>query len=235
MANNEKNDLPVISTTKRNDFVEIKFTGYSNGNIFDSNIEEDLKKINPDAKIKELITIIGQGMVIQGFDKALEDKEVGKEYVIEIPSKEGFGERKRELIKTIPLKVFTAKEVMPKPGMVLALDENLVKIVAVSGARVVADFNNPLSGKDLSYKFTIVRILEDEKEKIKNLFGLVFGFAPDFEITDKVVVSGQPFLESFVKAFKDKFKELIGKDLEFRLKEPEKEKREEENKPEEKQ
>lgn len=226
-----------MANTKKGDFVEIKFTGYSNGEIFDSNIEEDLKKINSEAKVKPLITVIGEKMVVLGLDKALEDKEVGKEYVIEFPPSEGFGERRRELMKIIPLKVFTAKEVMPKPGMVLALDDNLVKIVAVSGARVIADFNNPLAGKDLSYKFTIARILDNEKEKIRNLFELVFRFVPDFEITDKVVVSGQPFLESFVKAFKEKFKELIGKDLEFKLKEPEKEKKEnlkEEKKPEEK-
>ena len=31
--------------TKKHDFVEIKFTGKANNEIFDSNIEEDLKKI----------------------------------------------------------------------------------------------------------------------------------------------------------------------------------------------
>jgi len=33
----------VVETAKKNDFVELKYTGYANGIIFDSNIEEDLK------------------------------------------------------------------------------------------------------------------------------------------------------------------------------------------------
>ena len=39
-----------MDTIKKSDFVEIKYTGYSQGKEFDSNIEEDLKKINPKAK-----------------------------------------------------------------------------------------------------------------------------------------------------------------------------------------
>ena len=35
-----------METTKSKEFVELKYTGYANNEIFDSNIEEDLKKIN---------------------------------------------------------------------------------------------------------------------------------------------------------------------------------------------
>lgn len=211
-----------MEIAKKKDFVEIKYTGYSNGVIFDSNIEEDLKKINPQANAKETVVVVGQGMVVPGFDKALEGKEIGKEYEVTVPFKEGFGDRKRELIKTIPLKIFREKQVEPYPGMVLAMDESLAKVVAVSGARVITDFNNPLAGKDLVYKFKIVRRVDDEKDKAKTLFEFVFRFVPEFEVKDKIVVSGPAFLGAYVKAFNDKFKELIGKEVEFKLKEPEK-------------
>jgi len=72
---------------KKKDFVEIKFTGYSNGNVFDSNIEEDLKKIDSKAKPKETIVIVGEGMVVNGLDNALEGKEIGKDYEINVPAK----------------------------------------------------------------------------------------------------------------------------------------------------
>jgi len=223
MEKTKKNDLPVSSMTKRNDFVEIKFTGYSNGNVFDSNIEEDLKKINPEAKAKEFIVIIGQGMIVPGLDKALEDKEVGKEYNVDISAKDGFGERRKELVKTIPLKIFREKNINPYPGMVLAMDESIARVITVSGARVMTDFNNPLAGKDIKYKFTIVRILVDEKEKVTNLFETIFRFVPEFEIKENVIVTGPQALENFVKAFKNNFMELIGKELEFKLKEEKKE------------
>jgi peptidylprolyl isomerase len=213
-----------MESAKKKDFVELKFTGYSNGNIFDSNIEEDLKKIDPDGKVKELVVVIGERMVVSGLDKALEEKEIGKEYEIKVPASEGFGERKRELVKTIPLKIFTEKQISPYPGMILAMDDNLARVITISGARVMTDFNNPLAGKDLAYKFRIVRKLTDEKEKAKILLSFMFKFVPEFEVSEKVLVKGPKILEKFVEAFREKFKDLIGKELAFEEKKPEGEK-----------
>lgn len=207
-----------MELTKKGDFVELRFTGYAQGRVFDSNIEEDLKKINSEAKPIKTIIVIGQKMVVSGLDRELEGKEIGKEYEITINAKEGFGERNRELIKTIPLKSFTEKNIFPQAGMILNLDDMLAKIITVSGARVVTDFNNPLAGKELKYIFKIVRKVDDEKEKIESLFGFFFRFLPEFEITEKnVKVKGPKPLEEIVKLFKDKFKELLSKDLEYEL------------------
>ena len=229
----KKNDLPVISTTKRNDFVELKFTGYANGNIFDSNVEEDLKKLNPNEKPKETIVVIGQGMVVEGLDKAIEGKEIGKEYEVKISAKEGFGERRRELVKTIPLKVFIEQKINPYPGLVLAMDQAIARIVAVSGARVVTDFNNPLAGKDLAYKFKIVRKVTDDNEKAKTLLLFMFKFVPEFEVGENVIVKGPKILEHYANAFNPKFKELMGKELKLEIVENKKEKAEEAEKTEE--
>lgn len=213
---------------KKDDFVEIRYTGYANGDIFDSNIEEDLKKLNPEEKPKKTIIVVGQGMLVKGLDKALEGKEIGKEYKIEIKSKDAFGPRKQNLVKTISAKVFAEKKMNPRPGMVFAMDNMLAKVIAVSGGRVITDFNNPLAGKDLIYKITIVKKIEDEKEKCKVLFEKFFRFVPEFEIKEKIVVKGAKGLEGFVNAFNDKFKELIGKELSFKEKEkPSEEKKEE--------
>jgi len=208
-------------TTKKKDFIEIKFTGCANSQIFDSNIEEDLKKINPDAKPEKTIIVIGEGMVVPGLDKALEDKELNKEYEVSFNHKEGFGPRRKELVRIISLKSFTEQKVNPHPGMVLALDNNLVKILAVSGARVTTDFNNPLAGKDLTYKFTIIRIVEDEKEKTETLIKSLFRFLPKYEIKEnKVIIKGPKGFEVFINAFKPKFKELLNKDLDLEEEKP---------------
>lgn len=202
--------------TQKKDFIEVKYTGFANGEIFDSNIPEDLKKLNPDAKVEKMIVVIGEGIVVPGFDKALENKEIGKEYEISLSAKEGFGERDRNLMRTIPLKSFHEQKVNPQAGMLLTLDQNLVKIVAVSGARVIADFNNPMAGKNLKYKFTITRKIEDEKEKSETLFKLFFRLVPEFELKENsVVVKGPKNFELFVNVYKEKFKELIGKELVF--------------------
>jgi len=218
----------MMEVAKKKDFVELKFTGYANGSIFDSNVDEDLKKMSPDAKPKETIVIVGESMLVPGFDKELEGKEIGKDYEIKVTAKEGFGERRRELIKTIPLKIFTDKKVNPYPGLVLAMDENLARVITISGARVVTDFNNPLAGKDLVYKFNIVRKITDDKEKARTFFVQTFRFIPDFEIKEnEVVVKGPKVLERFVDALKEKFKEFVGKELKFSLVEEKAEKKEE--------
>lgn len=208
-----------MEIVKKKDFVEIKFTGYSNGVMFDSNVEEDLKKIDPKGKVKQILVVVGESMIVPGFDKALEGKEIGKEYEITVSAKEGFGERKRELVKTIPLKIFTEKQISPYPGMILAMDNNLARVITISGARVMTDFNNPLAGKDLTYKFTITRKLSDDKEKAKALLEFMFKFAPEHEVGESVVIKGPEFMKKFVEALGPKFKELMGKELKFELKE----------------
>jgi len=212
-----------MEKTKENDFVEIEYTGYSDGKVFDSNIPEDLKKINPEAKVQKTEIIIGQNMVVPGLDKALPDKEVGKEYDVKVPSKDGFGPRNRDLIKTIPLSSFKKHNMNPQPGMVVFLDNNLAKILSVSGARVIADLNNPMAGKDLEYKFKIKRIITDTKEKTEAFFNGFFRHVPEFEVKDKVTVKGTKEMKALIDMFKPRFKELVGKDLDFKEEMPKKE------------
>ncbi len=218
MVKTKKKDLPVISedkTVKRNDFIELQFTGYANGEVFDSNVPEELKKINPEAKVQKTVIVIGEKMVVAGLDKDLEGKEIGKKYEVEIKKKDAFGDRKRELIRTIPLNAFKEKDAQPRVGMVLTFDNAMARIIAISGARVIADFNNPLSGKDLKYVYTIVRKVDDDKEKAEALFENYLRFVPEIEVKEKVIAKGPKELEPVIKQLNDKFKDLIGKELSF--------------------
>lgn len=202
-------------STAKGDFVELQFTGRINGAVFDSNVLEDLKQLDSKAEPRKLSVIVGQSMVIKGLDSALEGKEIGTSYNVHVPFKEGFGPRIPSLVKTIPLKVFTEQKVYPEAGMTFALDNTLVSIRAVSGARVIADFNNPLSGKDLDYTFTIVRKISELDEKARVFFEGFLRGVPEFEVTDKVIVKGPPQLEQIINIFKQKFKELVGTELVF--------------------
>ena len=214
--NKEKKDREIV---EKNDFVELKYTGYVQGKIFDSNIEEDLREITDKAKPVETVVVVGKGMLVPGLDKAIEGKEIGKTYEIDIPYKEAFGERKKELVKIISLSTFTDKNINPRPGMMLALDNALVKILSVSGARVTVDFNNPLAGKDLEYKFIIVRKVLEIDKKAKALFEVLFRFVPEFEVNDKIIIKGPKPFENIAKIYSKKFKEMVGKELGFELEE----------------
>ena len=203
--------------TKKGDFVELLYTGKTQDRIFDSNIPEYLKALDPKAEPQKTIVVIGEQMVIPGLDKVLEDKEIGQEYKVNVPYKEGFGPRKRELVKTIPLSVFREKNINPRPGEAFYLDNQIVKVITVSGARVITDFNNPLAGKDLEYKFTITRIVQDKKEQAESFFQNFFRTIPKFEISnDKVMVEAPKPAEKLIDLYKEKFKEMIGLDLDFK-------------------
>jgi FKBP-type peptidyl-prolyl cis-trans isomerase 2 len=202
----------------KKDFVEIEFTGkVKGGDIFDTNISEDAKKVDIKIDEKPLVVCVGQGMVIPGFDKSLEGKEINKLYSIEIAPEEAFGPRKRDLIQLIPLKVFREKNVNPVPGMTLALDNNLVKVVSVSGGRVLVDFNNPLAGKNLIYDFKIKRKVDDKKEQVNsivNTFLKDYNF--NFEIVDKTVIFKiEQVFEPLIKEINKKFKDIL--ELEFKI------------------
>lgn len=206
-----------MELTEKKEFIELVYTGKANGSVFDSNIPEDLKTLNPEAKPKKTILAIGEGMVVTGLDNALEGKEIGKEYSIKISSKDAFGERKRELVKTIPLKIFREQNVTPYPGASLLLDNNLVKIITVSGARVITDFNHPLASKEVEYKFTIIRKVIDEKEKVESLFDHFLRITPEMEINpEKIVIKGSKNLEHFFSVYKKRFQDILGKTLEFK-------------------
>lgn len=209
----------MAETTKKKDFVEIEFLGRNllTGEIFDTNVLDEAKKLNPNVSgVKPLVASIGQEMVVKGFDEALEGKEVGKKYNIKLTPEKAFGKRQSNLVRMVPLKFFLAQKVMPEPGMTLALDNNLVKIISVSGGRVMVDFNNPLAGKDIEYEFTIKKIMTDTREKAAALQRFMFGQEFEFDVDEKAkkLIFKDTKLINLLNVFKDRFKEMLGFDVE---------------------
>jgi len=203
-----------MEKTKKGDFIEIDYIGYANREIFDTNIKSEAEKINLGIEVKPLIVCIGQEMVVKGFDRQLEGKELGKKYKISINPEEGFGKRNPSLIKTIPLSAFKQQEMSPAPGMILNLDGMIAKILSVSGGRVITDFNNPLAGKDIEYEFTIKKIITDDKEKVDSLQDFFFKKRFKFKIEEKKIVF-ESEAEPFVKILGKRLKDIIGKEIEF--------------------
>lgn len=212
------------NAVKNGDFVELKYTGLVDGKVFDSNIEEDLKKLNDSAKPDKTIIIVGQSMVVHGLDKFLAGKELGKEYSVTLAPKDAFGSRRKEFVKTIPLKVFHSQKIEPRAGATFIFDNQLAKIIAVSGARVITDFNNPLAGKDVTYKFTIARLVQDLKEKTEAVCKLALRYVPEIEVeNNSVTVKGPAILENYIKMVQPKFKEFLGHEVAFKVVEDKKE------------
>jgi len=224
----------MADTIKKNDFIELDFTGrVKNSEIFDTNIKEEAKKIGLEIESRPLIICIGQNMILPAIDEFLDGKEIGK-YILELSPEKAFGPRNREYLKTMPVKIFHEKQILPKPGMVFQFDNLLGRISAVSGGRVIVDFNNPLAGKDIVYELNAKKKIQDTKEKAEVLINFYFKQKLDFEIVDKkLIIKAEKKFEQAIDYLNPKFKEILDLDLELKELEAKKEEIKEEIKPEE--
>ncbi len=198
----------------KNDFIEIEFTGKisDTNEVFDTNIKADAESANLDLKnLKPFVLSVGHKMLPDGFDKDLVGKETDKYYTIEIVPEEAFGKRDPSLVKMIPAKLFHEQKINPVRGMQLNLDGQLVKILSSDRGRTLVDFNNPLAGKNVNYKYKINKIVTDDKEKVNALQDFLFRRTFDFDLKDKkIIFKVEKQFEPIVKMFEPKFKEILG-------------------------
>ena len=215
----------------KKDFIEIEFVGKSDeGKIFDTNIEKIAKENKLYAeeekeRFKPLKVCVGENMLVAGFDKALEGKELDKEYKIELKPKDAFGERNSQYIKTVSVNSFRKSGMEPVAGMVVSLDNVLARIAAVSGGRVIIDLNNPLAGKNVIYEFKILKKIDNEQEKIEIAINMLLGLNADVKIAhegDKKIAKiwlDLKIPEKVENKAKERIKELTNLESEFLVKE----------------
>jgi len=207
---------------KKGDFIEIDFTGkVKDGEVFDSTRKEDLEKMHEDhdhkVESKPFAFCLGHEMFMKSLDEFLIGKEIGKSYNVGLEPEKAFGKRDTKLINKIPSKVFREQKLNPVPGVSLNFDGQIGKILAVSGGRVMVDFNHALSGKDVVYDLKVLKKVEDLNEKIKALNEFFFRKDFKFEVKDKkLTLEVEKPLVKMIELFKDKFKEILGLDLEVK-------------------
>jgi FKBP-type peptidyl-prolyl cis-trans isomerase 2 len=210
----------MVEKLQKGDFIEIEFTGKikDTGEPFDSNKKEVLKELSPkevDKKGKPFIFSLSNGMFLEGVDEFLQGKEPGKEYTIELTPENAFGKRDPKKIERVPINVFKQNNLNPQKGAVFNFDNNTGKVIAVSGGRVLVDFNNLLAGKDVIYDVKVNRKVTDINEKAKAFIKFIFRKDIDFEIQDKkLILKADKQIKQFAEMLKDKFKEVLDLDLE---------------------
>ena len=108
---------------------------------------------------------VGGGAMPPGFENALIDMNEGEEKTVVLQPDEAFGDTDEKLLHKIDKNVF-GENITPKTGMVLGMtvDKDGQKqkipalITAVNGDEVTIDFNHPLAGKAITYKFIVKTI-----------------------------------------------------------------------------
>ena len=115
-----------------------------------------------------LAILIGHGNIIPGLEAALQDREAGESFGVDVSASEAYGERRDGLTQRVPKKHFGAQKL--EPGQQVVLQTNFgpraVTIQKVGMSVVDVDLNHPMAGKDLHFDVEIVEVREASAEEL---------------------------------------------------------------------
>lgn len=141
-----------MQVAKKGDQVKVHYTGkLTDGTVFDSSEGRAPLEFE-----------VGAGMMIKGFDAAVDGMGVGAKVTAEIPAAEAYGEAREDMIIDIP-RTNLPPDMNPEVGQQLAMSQPdgqqvPVKVKEVREDVVVIDANHDLAGKDLVFDIELVEI-----------------------------------------------------------------------------
>ena len=170
---------------KEGDFIRISYTGSVADKVFDTTDDAEAKTagIHSENAIYGPVTIcVGQKHVITGLDEELVGKKAGFEGSVTVAPEKAFGERDMKKVQSFPKNKFSQK---PVRGMPVKIDEQGEgTVVDVIGSRVIVDFNAPLAGQTLTYKYKIEEIVKEPLDQLKGLVRLYAGREMEIALDD---------------------------------------------------
>jgi FKBP-type peptidyl-prolyl cis-trans isomerase SlyD len=117
-----------------------------------------------------LVILVGHGNIIPGLEKAMEGREAGDKFEVDVVAVDAYGEKREGLSQRVPKKYF--KDVRLEPGMQAVLQTNFgpraVTIQKVGMSVVDVDLNHPMAGKDLHFAIEIVDVREASAEEVEH-------------------------------------------------------------------
>jgi len=112
--------------------------------------------------------LIGHGNVIPGLEKALDGRESGEKFAVDVAAVDAYGVVTEGLTQRVPKKHFEGQPL--KAGMAVMLNTNFgpraVTIQKVGMSVVDVDLNHPMAGKDLQFEVEIVEVREASAEEL---------------------------------------------------------------------
>jgi peptidylprolyl isomerase len=162
------------SVIEAGDFVIVDYVGRvkDTQTLFDLTDEEMAKKekvYREDEAYGPRLVVVGEGLMLKGFEDALTSMKVGESKTIELPPEKAFGNRDTNKVKVYPVSAFRKSDVKPYPGARVTMDGKTGVVQNAGGGRVRVDFNPVLAGKTLVYEITIRRKVQTESDKLNEL------------------------------------------------------------------
>jgi FKBP-type peptidyl-prolyl cis-trans isomerase 2 len=175
---------------EKGDIVYVEYDAYADGKLFDTTHEDvakenDLYNENQNQRYSPLPVIIGAGRLVNGFERALSESNVGEEKEVEFGENDGFGKRDPKLVETFSIREFRRERIEPQPGMEVSIRNRKGTVVTVTAGRVIVDFNEPFAGKTLKYRFKILEKLEEPERRIQAIIEMYYPSYEGFRISSE--------------------------------------------------
>lgn len=144
-----------MAQVKKGDTIQVHYKGTfsENGIMFDTSEGRP-----------PLEFVVGDGMVIFGFDNGVVGMEAGEKKTLNIPHLEGYGPVNEQMFFEFDKAQLPSEMGEPQAGMELQMmdqegNELPVMIREVRENTIILDGNHPLAGKDLTFEVEIVGIV----------------------------------------------------------------------------
>lgn len=175
---------------KQGNLVYLEYEGWiqqPNGQeeLFDTTKEELAKEqeiYDEKRTYGEVPTIVGKDRLMKGLDEVVMGASVGEEKEVIIPPQKGMGERDPKLVELFPIREFHRQEIDPRPGLEVHIKNRHGVVTAVTAGRVRVDFNNPLAGRTLRYRFSVKKRVKGAKAKALAIIEMDYGSSDGFEV-----------------------------------------------------
>ena len=104
------------------------------------------------------------GQMIRGFDAAVKDMEVGQVVDVHIPAAEAYGEKREDLIQTVPVSMLPGAESLTAGQKVMLADPAghpfPATVVKIEDGNITFDMNHEMAGKDLNFNIELLEVAE---------------------------------------------------------------------------
>ena len=172
---------------KDGEIITLDYEGRTDGILFDTTLEKVAKKedaIVENRNYAPITVVVGEGRLVPGFENDLKKAKVGKTTEITITPEEAYGARDTKLIETMSVTKF--RRICPDAkgyvGEEISVEGRPGTLANVYGSRMRVDFNPPLAGKELVFKYTVKAVVKKPVDVIKALFMMEYPADEDFEV-----------------------------------------------------
>jgi FKBP-type peptidyl-prolyl cis-trans isomerase 2 len=139
------------------DTVKVHYTGkYEDGTVFDST-----------AASGPILFTIGDEMMIEGFENAVRQMQIGEKKTVKLAPAQAYGEYDPALIYTIKKdEFFKDKEIKTGDSIQIPVEDSVftLTVVSIDGNEVKLDGNPEMAGRTVIFDIELLDIMEGSPE-----------------------------------------------------------------------